>query len=108
MSDDDDIQPQRSLWREILGTLIGSIPLALAVLVWGVSIETRFTRHDTKIEILEKSEEAMDRKAQSIEGNVTRRLDRIEDKLDRAIANQSRQSLQTPGIWRDDQRTGPR
>ena len=99
MGDDDD-KPQRSLWREIIGTLIGSIPLAITVLVWGVSIETRFTRHDTKIEILEKSDDAMTKKAEGIEGNVAHRLDRIEDKLDRAIANQTRQQL-SPGLLRD-------
>lgn len=86
MGDDDD-KPQRSLWREIIGTLIGSIPLALAVLVWGVSIETRFTRHDVKIEALEHTDEESQKRTETIEQQLSRRFDRIEDKLDRAIAN---------------------
>lgn len=99
MGDDDD-KPQRSLWREIIGTLIGSIPLALAVLVWGVSIETRFTRHDVKIEALEHTDEASQKRTETIEQQCSRRFDRIEDKLDRAIAQQNAARL-GPGITRD-------
>lgn len=103
MGDEDEV-PQRSLWREILGTLIGSIPLALAVLVWGVSIETRFTRHDVKIEALEHTDEASQKRTETIEQQLSRRFDRIEDKLDRAIARQNAARL-GPGITRE---TGPR
>ncbi len=96
MGDDDD-KPQRSLWREIIGTLIGSIPLAITVLVWGVSIETRFTRHDTKIEALEHTDEASQKRTETIEQQLSRRFDRIEDKLDRAIAQQNAARLLRDG-----------
>ena len=93
---------QRSMWREIVGAfvgvVIGSLPIAIGVLTWGVSVETRLTRHDAQIETATKAEDAAIARAVTIEANVTKRLDRIEDKLDRAIA-QSHQPI-APGLLR--------
>lgn len=90
-----------SMWKEILGAfvgvLIGSIPIALGVLTWGVSVETRITKHDALLDAAAKADDAAAIRAAAIESNVTKRLDRIEDKLDRAIA-QSHQI--SPGLLR--------
>lgn len=92
----------RSMWKEILGAfvgvLIGSIPIALGVLTWGVSVETRITKHAALIDAAIKADDAAAIRAAAIESNVTKRLDRIEDKLDRAIASQHTQI--TPGLLR--------
>lgn len=91
----------KSMWKEILGAfvgvLIGSIPIAVGVLTWGVSVETRITKHDALIDAAMKADDAAALRAAAIESNVTKRLDRIEDKLDRAIA-QSHQIA--PGLLR--------
>lgn len=92
----------RSMWKEIIGAfvgvLIGSIPIALGVLTWGVSVETRITKHDALLDAAAKADDAAALRAAAIEGNVTKRLDRIEDKLDRAIAAQHTQIA--PGMLR--------
>ena len=95
------MEPITNMWKEILGAfvgvLIGSIPLALGVLTWGVSVETRITKHDALIDAAIKADDAAAIRAAAIESNVAKRLDRIEDKLDRAIA-QSHQI--SPGLLR--------
>jgi hypothetical protein len=101
----DDEPKQRSLWREIVGTMIGSIPLALTVLAWGVSIETRFTRHDGKIEVLEKANDAQDIRVKDMETAITRKLERMDGKLDRIIEKQIPPPVAVgPGVWRERQR----
>lgn len=91
----------RSMWKEIIGAfvgvLIGSIPIALGVLTWGVSVETRITKHDALLDAAMKADADAAARAASIESNVTKRLDRIEDKLDRAIAQSHQMS---PGLLR--------
>lgn len=133
MASNDDGQKQRNLWSEVLGTFLGFLPYVVVILGWAISVETRNARTDNRIENLEKNDsafaqtikesvsvldarvkesgETLERRITTTQAASDRRLERIEDNLNRLI-NRSIPSAATqpsisPGIaprssaWRD-------
>jgi len=75
--------------REIVGTIIGVlavvIPVVSGLVVWGTHVESILTLHTAEIVYLHKENDTQDKAFNLNTMGEERRLQRIEDKVDKLI-----------------------